>query len=117
MILDGEKTVYGHIGRTLYSVYSSEDIDGGVLIHIGSANLTVRTVRDDAADARGIQVKWDSLEPLRFEDCLDFGKYCSLTPQYTPTRILWRITVAQLSLTNNELIFYAMQSKMLHTLQ
>lgn len=82
MILDGDKTVYGHIGRTLYSVYSSEDIDGGVLIHIGSANLTVRTVRDDAADARGIQVKWDSQEPLRFEDCLDFGKYSRDSPLY-----------------------------------
>ncbi|XP_034833635.1 myogenesis-regulating glycosidase-like [Maniola hyperantus] len=70
---DEERIVYGHIGRTLYSVYSSEDIEGGVLIHIGSANLTVRTVRDDAADARGIKIKWDSNEPLRFEDCFDFG--------------------------------------------
>ncbi|XP_023942929.2 myogenesis-regulating glycosidase-like [Bicyclus anynana] len=67
------RTVYGHIGRTLYSPFTSEDIEGGVLVHIGSANLTVRTVRDDAADARGIKIKWDSYEPLRFEDCFDFG--------------------------------------------
>ncbi|CAH2258723.1 jg5405 [Pararge aegeria aegeria] len=68
-----ERTVYGHIGRTLYSAYTSEDVEGGVNIFIGTANLTVRTVRDDAVDARGIKIKWDSYEPIRFEDCLDFG--------------------------------------------
>ncbi|XP_022126353.2 myogenesis-regulating glycosidase [Pieris rapae] len=68
-----DRKVLGQIGRTQYSVYTSEEIEGGVLIRIGSANLTVRTFYDDVTDARGIKIKWDTKEQLRFEDCYDFG--------------------------------------------
>lgn len=64
----------GHIGRTVYSVYTSEEIEGGVLIQVGRINLTVHTLYDDAKSARGIKIKWDTEDPVRFEDCFDFGK-------------------------------------------
>ncbi|XP_045538760.1 myogenesis-regulating glycosidase [Papilio machaon] len=70
---DNERTVYGHIGRTLVSTYTAEEVEGGMEIHIGSVNLTVHTLYDDASDARGIKIKWNSLTPLRLEDCFDFG--------------------------------------------
>ncbi|CAH0725126.1 unnamed protein product, partial [Brenthis ino] len=68
-----ERTVYGHIGRTVYSVYTSEEIEGGVLIQIGRINLTVHTIYDDVREARGIKIKWNTQDPVRFEDCFDFG--------------------------------------------
>ncbi|XP_041980660.1 myogenesis-regulating glycosidase-like [Aricia agestis] len=70
---DGDRTEYGHIGRTFYSVFTSEQIEGGVLIRIGSANLTIHTLYDEEAEARGIKLRWNSEDPVRFEDCLDFG--------------------------------------------
>ncbi|KPJ11464.1 hypothetical protein RR48_04233 [Papilio machaon] len=53
---DNERTVYGHIGRTLVSTYTAEEVEGGMEIHIGGVNLTVHTLYDDASDARGIKI-------------------------------------------------------------
>ncbi|XP_046966594.1 myogenesis-regulating glycosidase-like [Vanessa cardui] len=68
-----ERKVYGHIGRTLYSVYVAEEVEGGVLIQMGNTNLTVHTVYDDVEQARGIKIKWDTQDLTRFEDCFNFG--------------------------------------------
>ncbi|CAH2049633.1 unnamed protein product, partial [Iphiclides podalirius] len=73
LVKDGERTVYGHIGRTLVSTYSAEEVEGGMEIHIGGVNLTINTLYDEALDARGIKIKWNSFTPLRLEDCFDFG--------------------------------------------
>ncbi|XP_045450289.1 myogenesis-regulating glycosidase-like [Melitaea cinxia] len=68
-----ERRVFGHIGRTLYSVFASEDVEGGILVHMGNTNLTIHTVFDETANARGIKIKWDTQDLIRFEDCFDFG--------------------------------------------
>ncbi|XP_047532871.1 myogenesis-regulating glycosidase-like [Vanessa atalanta] len=68
-----ERTVYGHIGRTLYSVYVAEEVEGGVLIQMGNTNLSVHTLYDDVVQARGIKIKWDTEDLTRFEDCFNFG--------------------------------------------
>ncbi|XP_068622815.1 myogenesis-regulating glycosidase-like [Battus philenor] len=68
-----ERTVYGHIGRTLVSTYSVEEVEGGLEVHVGGVNLTLNTIYDQTTDARGIKIKWNSLTPLRLEDCFDFG--------------------------------------------
>lgn len=71
---EDERTVFGHIGRMLMSsLYTLEEIEGGILVQIGGANLTIHTLLDEANSARGIKIKWDADPVYRFEDCIDFG--------------------------------------------
>ncbi|CAG5059005.1 unnamed protein product [Parnassius apollo] len=73
LVKDDERIVYGHIGRTLVSTYTAVNVEGGMEIYIGEVNLTINTLYDEASDARGIKIKWNSLTPMRLEDCFDFG--------------------------------------------
>ncbi|XP_049871916.1 myogenesis-regulating glycosidase-like [Pectinophora gossypiella] len=73
LIQGEEKTVYGNIGRTLFGPYTSEEFEGGVEVHMGSAVLKIFTVYDDVTAARGFKVRWDAGPAQRFEDCFDFG--------------------------------------------
>ncbi|XP_032514714.2 myogenesis-regulating glycosidase-like [Danaus plexippus] len=70
---DEERVVYGHIGRTLYSAFTTENVEGGVLVQMGNVELTIHTVADERAKARGIKIRWNTEDTLRFEDCFDFG--------------------------------------------
>ncbi|XP_028171145.1 myogenesis-regulating glycosidase-like [Ostrinia furnacalis] len=70
---DDERKVLSHIGRTLFGPYTIEDIEGGVEVHLGTANLTIHTVYDQATNARGIKFNWDAPANTRLEDCIDFG--------------------------------------------
>ncbi|XP_072938350.1 myogenesis-regulating glycosidase-like [Epargyreus clarus] len=74
LIKGDDKYVYGHIGRTLISPFTIEEIEGGIEVHMGNVNLTVHTLYDYIHDARGIKIRWNSFAPIRLEDCLDFGK-------------------------------------------
>lgn len=53
-----------------------EDVEGGVEVQMGAANLTIHTVYDDqrSARARGIKIRWTAGTGLRLEDCHDFGE-------------------------------------------
>ncbi|XP_031763119.2 myogenesis-regulating glycosidase-like [Galleria mellonella] len=73
LITENEETTIGHIGRSLVSsIFITEEIEGGVEVQIGGANLTIHTVSD--TNARGIKVKWVAPTHLRLEDCFNFGK-------------------------------------------
>lgn len=73
-ISDEERTVYGHIGRTLVSPYTTVNIEGGVEVQIQDAILQLSTVLDEARNTKGIKVRWDTQTHPRFEDCISFGK-------------------------------------------
>ncbi|KAL4713791.1 hypothetical protein ACJJTC_012308 [Scirpophaga incertulas] len=68
-----EEQVLGHIGRTLVQPFTSTDIERGVEIHNGNANLTIFTVYDEESKARGVKISWDAPSTIRLEDCIDFG--------------------------------------------
>ncbi|KAI8433924.1 hypothetical protein MSG28_012094 [Choristoneura fumiferana] len=63
-----------HIGRTLVSTsVTSEEVEGGLNLQVPGASLSIRTVYDENAEARGIKIVWDASEQARLEDCIDFG--------------------------------------------
>ncbi|KAG6452085.1 hypothetical protein O3G_MSEX007467 [Manduca sexta] len=72
---DDERTVFGHIGRTITSssAFTVEDVTGGIEVRVGTANLTISTLYDATKKARGIKIRWDAGPQMRLEDCIDFG--------------------------------------------
>ncbi|XP_063627354.1 myogenesis-regulating glycosidase-like [Cydia splendana] len=74
IIKDDETIFHGSIGRTVMSTYvSSQEIEGGMQLSLPGAELSVHTVVDEAAGARGVKIVWDANEQTRLEDCFDFG--------------------------------------------
>lgn len=74
LFTDDERIPFGQIGRTLLSPYTIEEIEEGVTVQIGGANLTLHTLIDADRGARGIKVKWITTPLTRLEDCFDFGR-------------------------------------------
>ncbi|XP_026727594.1 myogenesis-regulating glycosidase-like [Trichoplusia ni] len=73
LIEENERSTLGQIGRTLVGPYTVEEIEGGVFVQIGNVNLTLKTVYDSTAKARGIKFDWQASAANRLEDCIDFG--------------------------------------------
>ncbi|XP_026728034.1 uncharacterized protein LOC113494086 [Trichoplusia ni] len=73
LIEENERSTLGQIGRTLEGPYTVEEIEGGVFVQIGNVNLTLKTVYDASAKARGIKFDWQASAAHRLEDCIDFG--------------------------------------------
>ncbi|XP_075979492.1 myogenesis-regulating glycosidase-like isoform X2 [Anticarsia gemmatalis] len=73
LIQDKERNVLGQIGRTLTGPFVAEEVEGGMVIIMGTTNLTINTLYDEERNARGIKFKWQANAMTRLEDCLDFG--------------------------------------------
>ncbi|KAL0820842.1 hypothetical protein ABMA28_005513 [Loxostege sticticalis] len=71
---DDDRQVMAHVGRTFFGPYTIEYIEGGAEVRFGTANLTVLTLYDQEANARGIKIDWNAPSQTRMEDCIDFGK-------------------------------------------
>ena len=48
-------------------------------MRVGNVNLTIHTLYDTGAQARGIKFSWEADQTTRLEDCIDFGKFEALT--------------------------------------
>ncbi|KAJ8714336.1 hypothetical protein PYW07_002561 [Mythimna separata] len=70
---ENEQHILGQIGRTQVPPFTTEEIEGGLLVTIGSVNLTIHTLYDAGAKARGIKFSWEADQNTRLEDCFDFG--------------------------------------------
>lgn len=71
---NNERVNFGHIGRTLISPYIVEETVNGMLVTIGTTNLTINTLYDADTNARGIKLYWHTDTVTRLEDCINFGK-------------------------------------------
>ncbi|CAB3244188.1 unnamed protein product [Arctia plantaginis] len=73
LVNGADRKLLGQIGRTLFSPFVDEEIEGGTLISYGTTNLTVNTLYDEEREARGIKFTWLAETGIRLEDCINFG--------------------------------------------